>query len=68
QGKKILKEARQRKIIETADLPAANLAHLKEAALLKKKRALENIVKKTGSKENLLYLTGTDSLGHLLPN
>jgi len=68
QGKKFLEEAQQRKIIEIADLPQANLAHLKEAALSKKKRALENIVKKTGNKENLLYLTGTDSLRHILPN
>lgn len=68
QGKKILAEAQKEKVIETADLPKANLAHLKEASLLKKKRALENIVKKTGNKENLLYLTGIDSLRHLLPN
>ncbi len=66
-GKKILEEAQQAKIIETAGLSAANLAHLKEAALLKKKRALENIVKRTGNKENLLYLQGTVSLHHLLP-
>lgn len=67
QGKKIWEEAKEEKIIETADLPEANLAHLKEAALFKKKKALENIVKRTGDKENLLYLKGTDSLRHLLP-
>lgn len=67
-GKKIWEEAKQAKIIEIAELPEANLTHLKEAGLLKKKRALENIVKKTGNKENLLYLSGIDSLRYLLPN
>lgn len=65
-GKKILEEAQEVKIIETAELPAANFAHLMEAAFLKKKRALENIVKRTGHKENLLYLQGNDSWRHLL--
>jgi hypothetical protein len=40
---------------------------LQEAALLKKKRALENIVKRTGSKDNLLYLKGADALRPFLP-
>lgn len=66
-GQKFIEEALQSKAIETADLPLANLNHLKEAALLKKKRALENIVKRTGDKGNLLYLHGTDSLYSLLP-
>lgn len=68
QGKEILEEAQKEKLIATADLPQPNLDHLKEAALLKKKRALENIIKKTGIKENLLYLKGTESLNHILPN
>jgi hypothetical protein len=37
-------------------LPATNLAHLKEASLLKKKRALNEIVRKSGDKNNLLYI------------
>jgi coenzyme F420 hydrogenase subunit beta len=42
--------------LETAKLKPENLAHLKEAALIKKKRALNNIINKSGSKNNLLYL------------
>jgi coenzyme F420 hydrogenase subunit beta len=66
-GQELMEEARRARAIEVADMPRANLKHLKEAALLKKKRALENIVKRTGSKENLLYLQGADSLRSLLP-
>ena len=66
-GQELLEEARRARVIEVAEMPGANLKHLKEAALLKKKRALENIVKRTGSKENLLYLQGADSLRPLLP-
>lgn len=67
-GAELLEEARRAKAVEVAEMPRANLKHLKEAALLKKKRALENIVKRTGSKENLLYLRGVDSLRSLLPD
>jgi hypothetical protein len=48
-------------------MPRANLKHLEEASLLKKKRALENIVKRTGSKDDLMYLRGADALRPLLP-
>jgi len=48
--------------LETRELPVSNLKHLKEAALLKKKRALEEIVKRTGDKNELLYLGMTKSL------
>jgi coenzyme F420 hydrogenase subunit beta len=66
-GQELLEEAKRAKMIEISDVPRANLRHLQEAALLKKKRALENIVKRTGTKDNLLYLRGTDSLRPLLP-
>jgi coenzyme F420 hydrogenase subunit beta len=66
-GQELLEEAQRARVIEVAEMPRANLKHLKEAALLKKKRALENIVKRTGSKENLLYLQGADALRSLLP-
>lgn len=42
--------------LETDSLPPENLAHLKEAAQLKKRRALDNIIAKTGDKKDLLYL------------
>ncbi len=67
-GQELMEEARRARAIEVADMPRANLKHLQEAALLKKKRALENIVKRTGSKENLLFLEGADSLRSLMPN
>ena len=67
-GQELVEEARRSGVIEVADMPRANLKHLKEAALLKKKRALENIVKRTGSKEKLLYLQGADALRSLLPD
>jgi coenzyme F420 hydrogenase subunit beta len=55
-GVELLKLAEAKRVIEVGELPAENLAHLKEAALLKKKRALNEIVKRTGSRENLLYV------------
>ena len=67
-GLKLLEEARRTGVIEVAEVPRANFKHLQEASLLKKKRALENIVKRTGSKENLLYLRGVEALLPLLPD
>jgi coenzyme F420 hydrogenase subunit beta len=66
-GEELLEEARKGKTIQVREIPETNLAHLKEAALLKKKRALENIVKRTGKRDDLLYLQGADSLLSLLP-
>ncbi|MDO9210139.1 MAG: Coenzyme F420 hydrogenase/dehydrogenase, beta subunit C-terminal domain [Deltaproteobacteria bacterium] len=68
QGQELMEEARRARVLEVAELPKANFDHLQKAALLKKRRALENIVRRTGSKENLLYLRGVDSLRSLLPN
>ena len=55
-GADLMKTAREKGHIETDALPPDNLAHLKEAAQLKKKRALNNIVTKTDDNNNLLYL------------
>ena len=66
-GQQLLEDARKAGMIEVTEIPRANLKHLQEASLLKKKRALENIVKRTGSKENLLYLRGAKALRPLLP-
>ena len=55
-GKKLVEAAVAGGAIETAPFPKENLEHLKEAALLKKKRALKNIVEETGSTDDLLYL------------
>jgi coenzyme F420 hydrogenase subunit beta len=55
-GAKLVEAARCAGSQETASQPEANLQHLKEASLLKKKRALSNIAETTGSRGNLLYL------------
>ena len=55
-GAELMEMAKKQGKLETDALPAENLAHLKEAALIKKKRSLGEIVKKTGNKKDLLYL------------
>jgi len=55
-GAKLVEAARAGGVLEVAPLPDANLEHLKEASLNKKRRGLSNIVETTGSKEDLLYL------------
>ena len=55
-GAKLVEAARAAGALEAQPLPDANLAHLKEAALIKKKRGLSNIVEVSGSKDDLLYL------------
>lgn len=55
-GEDIIDIAKKKGLIEVKPLPAAGLAHLKQASLNKKARAVKEIVLKTGDKENLLYL------------
>jgi coenzyme F420 hydrogenase subunit beta len=55
-GADLLKMALAKGSLETKALPEANLAHLGEASLLKKKRALKAITEKTGKSSDLLYL------------
>lgn len=55
-GNDLVRAAEAKGIIETGKLPSHMLDHLKEAALVKKKRALRNIVIKTGSKNDFAYL------------
>ncbi len=55
-GAELMEMAKAKGKLETDALPPQNLAHLKEAALLKKKRALKEIIKRSGDKSNLLYL------------
>ncbi|MBM3176096.1 MAG: hypothetical protein FJZ93_10370 [Chloroflexi bacterium] len=56
-GADLLELARTKGKLEINKLPPQNLAHLKEAAWLKKKRALQEIINRTGDKKELLYLT-----------
>jgi coenzyme F420-reducing hydrogenase beta subunit len=55
-GRELVEAAQAKGVIETQPLPEQNLAHLKEASLNKKKRALKKVIETTGSEENLLYL------------
>lgn len=43
-------------IIEVREIPEENLRRLNSASLNKKKRALRNIIQRTGTSDNLLYL------------
>ena len=67
-GAKLVETARTAGVLEVAALPGTSLEHLKEAALLKKKRALSNIAENTGSRDDLLYLEPSrQALAALLP-
>lgn len=61
-GAELMEMAKAQEKLETAPLPLQNLAHLKEAALLKKKRALKEIIERSGDKRNLLYLGLSESM------
>ena len=55
-GTALVELAKKKGTLEVDRLPSSNLEHLKEAALLKKKRALKEIIKRSGNKNDLLYL------------
>jgi len=55
-GSALLEKSKIKGVIETQKIPNGNLTHLKEAALNKMKRAIENIIARTGSKCDLDYL------------
>jgi len=55
-GADLIDRAKKKGKLQIEKLPESNLQHLKAAALLKKRRALEEIVKRSGNKDNLLYL------------
>jgi len=61
-GMEMIEEAQKKKKLEIQELPDKSLAHLKEAALMKKARAVQAIVEKTGDKNDLLYLGLSDKL------
>ena len=60
EAEKFVEKAKADGIIETKPLDEERLAHLKEASMLKKKRAIAEIVKRTGDDSNLLYLQISD--------
>jgi len=55
-GAELMEMSKKKEKLQIDTLPSASLAHLKEASLLKKKRALKEIVKKSGDRSNLLYV------------
>jgi coenzyme F420 hydrogenase subunit beta len=60
-GEQLVASAKDRGMVETRPLDEDRLAHLREASLNKKKRAIAEIVKRTGDEADLLYLRLTDA-------
>ena len=59
-GKELVDLAVRRGVLEVREAPEKSLKELKAAAVNKKKNALKNIIRKSGSVKNLLYLDGCD--------
>jgi coenzyme F420 hydrogenase subunit beta len=61
-GMDLIAEAKKQGKLDIKDLPAQSMAHLKEASFNKKARTVQEIVKKTGDKNDLMYLGISDAL------
>lgn len=61
-GRDLIELAIKRGVLEVREAPAESLQQLKNAAGEKKKAALQNIIRKSGSAKNLLYLDRRDPL------
>ena len=59
-GQELIDVAVKKGVLEIWEAPVESLDELKQAAVRKKKQALRNIVQKSGSIKNLLYLDGSD--------
>lgn len=59
-GKELVDLAVKRGVLEIREAPDENFTELKKAAVEKKKNAIKNIILKSGSVRNLLYLDGRD--------
>jgi coenzyme F420 hydrogenase subunit beta len=55
-GMEIVEGAKRKGLIEIREIPKENLARLERASFSKKRRALDRIIQKTGSVDDLLYL------------
>jgi coenzyme F420 hydrogenase subunit beta len=67
-GQDLLDRARARNLLEFREMPAGNLDRLKKASLNKKRTAIQNLSRMSGSSGDLLYLDGHDPvLRTLLP-
>ena len=60
QGEELLALAKTRGILEFRDVPDGNLDRLKQASMNKKRAAVRNLVKRSGSVEDLIYLDRRD--------
>lgn len=60
EGKELVDLAVRKGVLELREAPTESLKELKEAAVRKKKDALKNIIRKSGSVKNLLYLDHRD--------
>ena len=61
-GQRLVDLAIANGVLEIREAPAESLKELKNAAVEKKKAALKNIIRKSGSAKNLLYLDSKDPL------
>ncbi|HDQ04482.1 MAG TPA: hypothetical protein ENN23_07985 [Deltaproteobacteria bacterium] len=61
-GRALIDLAVKRGVLEIKEAPAESLRQLKVAAMGKKKSALENIARKSGSANKLLYLDNGDAM------
>ncbi|HUN54725.1 MAG TPA: Coenzyme F420 hydrogenase/dehydrogenase, beta subunit C-terminal domain [Smithella sp.] len=59
-GRELVELAVRRGVLDVREAPAENLKELKDAAVNKKNNALKNIIEKSGSRNNLLYLDQHD--------
>jgi coenzyme F420 hydrogenase subunit beta len=67
-GSDFVEAAQKDGLLELKSLPAENISHLKEASLIKKKRAVTNIMEWTGSEHDLSYLRIEPEVLHSLFN
>jgi coenzyme F420 hydrogenase subunit beta len=55
-GQELLDRARERGLLEFREMPPGNLARLKKASLNKKRAAIKNLVERSGSAKDWIYL------------
>jgi coenzyme F420-reducing hydrogenase beta subunit len=60
-GEALVQKAKADGVIDSRPLDEARLAHLREASLNKKRRAIAEIVERTGDEANLMYLVLSDA-------
>jgi coenzyme F420 hydrogenase subunit beta len=68
-GQELVRAAVSKRVLETRELPTVNFDHLTESARLKKRRAVQNLLRKSGNREDLLYVkVKRDTLKRILGN